>query len=280
VRYLVDGYAGKSDVLTLSHGANLSTALRPATASVGLLLLLPGLIVLGVRAVIDPKWGERAASHAPTPSDPQLPTQKHPDPNAVLIIASLTSWGLIFLILGLQLWVGEVEQLTFFDAHLSFSLFVPACGFLGALVFVIDIFQGGRQDVNTREFAMRLVLAPYVAIIVVIFVGGTFTSIRLDNVQAQAALAFFSGFLVVLFLQGLTERGNEILGKWRSDNRYEPSEIAKTFKLDREEDLKLRKTNLRYLIQLQALPEDELRVLGRQTDQCLMSTDIIAVMDI
>ena len=41
---------------------------------------------------------------------------------------------------------------------------------------------------------MRLVLAPYVAIIIVIFFGGTFTFIQLTNLQAQAALAFFSGF--------------------------------------------------------------------------------------
>lgn len=113
---------------------------------------------------------------------------------------------------------------------------------------------------------MRLVLAPYVAIVIVIFFGGTFTFIQLTNLQAQAALAFFSGFLVVLFLQGLTERGNEVLGQWRSDNRYEPSEIARRFNLDREEDLKLRKANLKYLAQLQALPEGDLRVLGRQTD--------------
>jgi hypothetical protein len=36
--------------------------------------------------------------------------------------------------------------------------------------------------------------------------------------------------------------------------------------LDREEDLKLRNANLKYLAQLQALPEADLRVLGRQTD--------------
>jgi hypothetical protein len=83
------------------------------------------------------------------------------------------------------------------------------------------------------------VLAPYVAIVIVIFFGGTFTFIQLTNLESQAALAFFSGFLVVLFLQGLTERGNELLGQWRSDNRYESSEIARKFGLDREEDLKL-----------------------------------------
>src|SRR5712691_4732093 len=82
--------------------------------------------------------------------------------------------------------------------------------------------ERGDSRFNTfRELAMRVVLAPYVAMIIVIFFGGTFTFIQLTTLESQAALAFFSGFLVVLFLQGLTERGNELLGQWRSSNRYD-----------------------------------------------------------
>jgi hypothetical protein len=267
IRYVADGYQEKPTGLQISERANLSMVLLPASTPVGLLLLIPGIVVLASRAAVDLVWGTRAERSLGRRSKPKLAAEAPLDPNAWLAIASLASWGVMFCVLWLWMRQEKVESLTFFDTGLSFSLFIPACGFLGALVFVIDLFQRGRQEVNAfREFAMRLVLAPYVAIIIVIFFGGTFTFIQLTNLQAQAALAFFSGFLVVLFLQGLTERGNEVLGQWRSDNRYEPSEIARRFDLEREEDLKLRKANLKYLAQLQALPEADLRVLGRQTD--------------
>jgi hypothetical protein len=267
LRYVADGYHEKATGLQLSERATLSTVLLPAPTPGGLLLLIPGVVVLASWAAVGLAWGNRADRPLGRRREPTLAAGAHPDPNAWLAIASLASWGVVLVVLWLWMRQAKIETLTFFDTGLSFSLFVPACGFLGALVFVIDLFQRGRQEVNAfREFAMRLVLAPYVAIIIVIFFGGTFTFIQPTNLQAQAALAFFSGLLVVLFLQGLTERGNEVLGQWRSDNRYEPSEIASRFDLDREEDLKLRKANLKYLAQLQALPEADLRVLGRQTD--------------
>jgi hypothetical protein len=267
IRYVADGYQERTTDPKISERANLSMVLLPASTPVGLLLLIPGIVVLASWAAVALAWGKRAERSIGRQSEPKLAAEEHLDPNAWLAIASLASWGVMFFVLWLWMRQEKIESLTFFDTGLSFSLFVPACGFLGALVFVIDLFQRGRQEVNAfREFAMRLVLAPYVAIVIVIFFGGTFTFIQLTNLQAQAALAFFSGFLVVLFLQGLTERGNEVLEQWRSDNRYEPSEIAIRFNLDREEDRKLRKANLKYLAQLQALPEADLRVLGRQTD--------------
>ena len=78
------------------------------------------------------------------------------------------------------------------------------------------------------------------------------------KLETQATVAFFSGFLVVLVLQMLTEKGNEILGQWRSKSRYEPSELAVRFHLDTADDLKLREINLKYLEQFRSLPEDEL----------------------
>jgi hypothetical protein len=268
VKYTAEGYQEKSiGDLVLSERASLSVVLQPNLSPVGLLLLIPGIVVLALQAVIDLTQDAEGKMRAVKPLDPKSPPNKWPDPNAWLIIASLVSWGLMFFALCHSMRMNGIESLTFFDPSLSFPLFVPACGFLGALVWVIDLFQQKRPAINTfRQFAMRLVLAPYVAIIIVIFFGGTFTFIQLTNLESRAALAFFSGFLVVLFLQGLTERGNEILGRWRSDNRYEPSEIARKFGLDREDDLKLRKANLKYLAQLQAFSEDDLRVLGRQTD--------------
>jgi hypothetical protein len=214
IRYVADGYQERTTDLKISERANLSMVLLPASTPVGLLLLIPGIVVLASWAAVDLMWGNRADRSLGPRREPTRAAEAPLDPNAWLAIASLASWGVMFVVLWLWMRQAKVESLTFFDTGLSFSLFVPACGFLGALVFVIDLFQRGRQEVNVfREFAMRLVLAPYVAIVIVIFFGGTFTFIQLTNLQAQAALAFFSGFLVVLFLQGLTERGNEVLGQ-------------------------------------------------------------------
>jgi len=266
MKYTAEGYQDWSPPgeLLLSERANLSIVLEPCPTPFGLLLLIPGIVVLTWWAYTGRGHGNILPAE---PLDLESPEDERSDPNALLLIVSLGLWGLVFF--GLWLWMNlrSIESLTFFDTNLSFSLFVPVCGFLGALVFAMDLVQQKHPSITTfRELAMRVLLAPYVAMIIVIFFGGTFTFIQLTNLESQAALAFFSGFLVVLCLQGLTERGNEILGQWQSSNRYEPSEIALAFKLGMEEDLKLRKANLKYLVQLQALPEADLRALGRQTD--------------
>jgi hypothetical protein len=266
VKYTAEGYQDWSPpgALVLSERANLSIVLQPHPTPFGLLLLIPGIVVLTWWTYTGRRHGKLLPAE---PLDPESPDEERADPNAGLLIVSLGLWGLVFFVLWLWMHLRSIESLTFFDTNLSFSLFVPVCGFLGALVFAMDLVQHKHPSIQTfRELAMRVLLAPYVAMIIVIFFGGTFPFIQLTTLESQAALAFFSGFLVVLFLQGLTERGNELLGQWRSSNRYEPSEIALACKLGMEEDLKLRKVNLKYLVQLQTLPEADLRALGRQTD--------------
>jgi hypothetical protein len=110
------------------------------------------------------------------------------------------------------------------------------------------------------------VLAPYVAIVTVLLFGGTFQVIDLTRLGPQATAAFVSGFLVVLVLQSLAEKGNELVGQWRTTARYEPSEIGREFGLRMDEDVKLQKANLKYLDQLGALSEEELRMLAKQTE--------------
>jgi len=105
-----------------------------------------------------------------------------------------------------------------------------------------------------------------VAIVTVILFGGAFQIIDLTKLGSQATAAFFSGFLVVLALQTLAEKGNEILGQWRATSRYEPSEIARQFNLHMEEDVKLQKAHLKYLEQLWALSKDELRTMAIHTE--------------
>jgi hypothetical protein len=133
---------------------------------------------------------------------------------------------------------------------------------------VIDVFLKEKQDAKTSmEFVLRLVLGPYVAIVMVLLFSNTFNFIQVSNhLEAQATVAFFSGFLVVLVLQSLSEKGNELLGQWRSASRYEPTEIARTFHLAVEEDLRLKKVNLKYLDQLRVLKKEDLVHMAKQSD--------------
>jgi hypothetical protein len=67
--------------------------------------------------------------------------------------------------------------LHFFHPTLSFALSVPVFGFIGAMLFVIDFFRTGAQGApDYREFALRLVLGPYVAIVMVLLFRGCFPS--------------------------------------------------------------------------------------------------------
>jgi hypothetical protein len=256
VEYRADGHttAVKENYI-LRDGSDLSASLNPFWLPTGLVLLVPAILVLALRAGME--WRGRRTSQTP-----------QSDPNPKLILACLGSWGIVFFVLWIM--PGGDENVSFFNPRLSFSLSIPAFGFIGALVFVIDLFQTGRQNAvgaKEKEFALRLVLGPYAAIVMVLLLKDTFKLTEsLDKLETQAALAFFSGFLVVLVLQGLTEKGNEVLGRWRAASRYEPSEIAVKFKLDLEEDLKLRKANLKYLAQLRTIPAADLQALAKTTE--------------
>jgi hypothetical protein len=81
----------------------------------------------------------------------------------------------------------------------SFSLAVPIFGFLGSLLFLIDVFQrrtppeeNEKEDINTSmEFVLRLVLGPYVAIVMVLLFRDTIPFMRVpDEPGAQATSRF------------------------------------------------------------------------------------------
>lgn len=225
----------------------------------GLVLLLPGIIVLGFRAAIEGR-AERGDS---APAD-GAGAKKAADLNSHLIPVCLICWLATFLALGVISLATGSTTLSILDSDLEFRPFVPFFGLLGAMVFVMDLFRGKKTlDIGT-EFAMRLVLGPYVAIVMVVLFEDNIRFVDLSGPKAQAALAFLSGFLVVLFLQGVTERGNELLGRWREGARYQPSEIAKKFGLDMRDDQRLRQdANLKYLGQLRTLPDAALKEKGK-----------------
>lgn len=226
----------------------------------GLVLLLPGILVLGLRSTLI-RWAERGRP----PIQEAGGDAGRMDLNSLLIPVCLMSWLVTFLILWYVSSYTDGTTLAIFDRELRFRPFVPFFGLLGAMVFVIDLFRGKKAAGFGTEFALRLVLGPYVAIVMVVLFEDNFTFVQLSGPKAQAALSFFSGFLVVLFLQGITERGNELLGRWREEARYEPSEIAAKFKLNMRDDLRLRQEgNLKYLGQLRNLPDSVVKEKGKE----------------
>lgn len=256
VTYSAEGVQAKEvKNALLVEGGDLSASLSFDWFPFGLLLLIPAVVILALRAGLDWRWKQSPEEHAR-------------DGSPILIFTSLVIWGATFLILWWALRDKTSNNLHYFHPGLSFPLAVPVFGFLGSLLFVTDVFLKGKQDANTSmEFVLRLVLGPYVAIVMVLLFSNTFNFIQVSNhLEAQATVAFFSGFLVVLVLQSLSEKGNELLGQWRSASRYEPTEIARTFNLAMEEDLKLKKINLKYLDQLRVLARDDLIQIARQSD--------------
>jgi hypothetical protein len=253
VEYSYDGLGLGVVDRFLMPGSDISPTLRFASFPSALILLIPGIAVLGLLAYISLRWK----------LEPDM-QRRVGDP--MLMIASLVLWGAIFALLWFLLKSREGSGLHFFHPTLSFALSVPIFGFIGAMLFVIDLFRTGAQGApDYREFALRLALGPYVAIVTVLLFGGAFQIIDLAKLGSQATAAFFSGFLVVLALQTLAEKGNEILGQWRATARYEPSEIARQFNLHMEEDVKLQKAHLKYLEQLRALSKDELKTMAIHT---------------
>ncbi|MFZ5451237.1 MAG: carboxypeptidase-like regulatory domain-containing protein [Thermodesulfobacteriota bacterium] len=173
--------------------------------------------------------------------------------------------GLVWTITLLGLAFLGVRKLHFFSSQLEFDFYVPILGFLGALLYMFHMFQKGEEKIpKGKEFGMRVLLAPYVAIIMVVLFGRDLGLVDLNSTAGRGTLAFFSGLLVITALQKIIENGQERLGRWREASRYEASEIAKEFKLTLEEDLKLRKGDLAYLVQLEQYDEEQLREKARK----------------
>jgi len=153
-----------------------------------------------------------------------------------------------------------IHQIQFFHRSMSIEFFVPLLGYFGSLLYVFDIFRGKNDDsIKDKEFGMRIIMAPYVAIVMVALFGKEFDVIDLESATGQGTLAFISGLLVVVVIQGMIERANEFLGKWRRKiNPYVASPLAEKFKLSEIEDKALGDIALRYPYQLSMWPDDDL----------------------
>jgi hypothetical protein len=240
-------------------------------------LLVPGLLGLGFATVKD--WLETPGSTkraSASPAEKRVLSdggKKNGGASALLgnrfAIAFLSALVWVGALALLALWGGigslGVDELYLFDPELSFEFFVPILGFLGALIYVLDLFRRGREDIpRGTEFGMRLILGPYVAIIMVMLLGKDLELVDLTSPVGRGAIAFFSGLVVVAALQKLIESGQERLGRWRQRSRYEPSEIARAFDLSQQEDQKLRDAGLKYLLQLMEHSYEQLRSMAKE----------------
>ena len=231
-----------------------------------LLLLVPGVVGLWIAAAKEHWFGPGDNEGTPAGEEPSNAEQ---DPSRLsqnrFIIAAMagTIWGLTLLAMAACLPALSPENgaplFHLYHSELGFSLFVPILGYIGALLYVLDLSRRGREDIpQGTEFGMRLIMGPYVAIVMVLF-AENIGLLDANEPFGQGILAFFSGLLVVIAFQGLVEKGQEVLGSWRENARYAPSEIAKKFELTKQEDLDLRKAGLRHLSQLRARSPEALK---------------------
>lgn len=220
-------------------------------------LLIPGIIGLVSAALKD--WRDRKKMTKLQRPVSELTTQQ--ENQFLMALWNAIVWSITLLLLA---YLG-VRRLHFFSPQLGFEFYVPILGFIGALLYMFHMFHKGEEEVpKGKEFGMRVLLAPYVAIIVVVLFGRDLGLVDLKSTAGRGTLAFFSGLLVVTALQQIIEKGQERLGRWREASRYEASEIAKAFNLSIDEDLKLRKGDLAYLVQLEQCTEDQLRDKARK----------------
>jgi hypothetical protein len=228
-----------------------------------LLLLLPGAAGLGVAAVKEHCERKRKCAQVRASGTQQQPSPSEDGLDNRFLVAAVaaTIWlvTLAFMIPLVEPNEAGVPFYKLFHEEFGFYLFVPVLGYIGALLYVLDLSRRGSEDIpKGTEFGMRLVMGPYVAIVMVWF-AEDIDFFKAESPLAQGILAFVSGLLVVIALQGLVEKGQEVLGRWRDKARYAPSKIAKQFNLTKEQDLELREAGIQDLLQLAARTEDSLK---------------------
>jgi hypothetical protein len=114
VAHSADGYTPISKDLVLLEGSDLSGSLEPFGLPTGFVLLIPAILVLGLRAGLE--WREHRISRV-----------QASDLNPLLILTCLVSWG------GVLLWLwrmpGGDKTISFFNPRLAFSLSCPSLRF-------------------------------------------------------------------------------------------------------------------------------------------------------
>jgi hypothetical protein len=251
--YQAPGYGKLKDTINIEGNKEIHKFLHKDSVNgwLTILLLVPGVFGLIVA------WIKERADRNKLAND---------STHGRMLVALVN--GIVWAVVLAWIWhyasqVHGVTKIRFFHSSLAFEFFVPLLGYLGSLIFVFDLFRGKDSDsFKEKEFGMRIIMAPYVSIIMVALFGKEFEFINLDleSDTGQGVLAFVSGLIVVVAIQGIIERANEILGKWRRNNNpYVASPLAKKFELSEDEDQELSKIALRHPEQLLMWSDDDLR---------------------
>jgi hypothetical protein len=250
--YQAPGYGKLEDTITVTKESNRTIVKKIQRDSVDgwltILLLIPGVLGLLVA------WFKESY-------DVRNATSKSANGRMAVALVNGVVWAAVLT----WIWynaslVHGVTKIQFFNSSLAIEFFVPLLGYLGSLLFVFDLFRAKNSDsFKDKEFGMRIIMGPYVAMVIVALFGKEFDFINLESETDQGALAFVSGLIVVVAIQGIIERANEMLGKWRrKNNPYEASPLAEKFKLSEDEDKELNKIVLRHPDQLLMWSNDDL----------------------
>jgi hypothetical protein len=254
ITYRAPGYGKLEDRIIVANGMEEITKRMHRDSVNGwstIMLLIPG--VFGLLVACIKEYADRKK------------VTNSPKRNQNRMLVALAN-GIVWAIVLAWIWhyassVPGVTKIQFFHSSLAFEFFVPLLGYLGSLLFVFDLFRGRDNDsFKDKEFGMRIIMGPYVAMVIVALFGKEFDFVNLQSDTGQGVLAFISGLIVVVAIQGIIERANEMLGKWRRKNDpYLPSPLAKMFNLSEIEDKELSKASLRHPEQLLMLSVDDLK---------------------
>ena len=254
ITYRAPGYGKLEDRIIVTTGMEEITKRMHRDSVNGwstIIILIPGVFGLLVACI------KEYADRKKKTSSPKG------NPNRMLVALAN---GVVWAIVLAWIWyrassMPGVTKIQFFHSSLAFEFFVPLLGYLGSLLFVFDLFRGKDNDsFKHKEFGMRIIMGPYIAMVIVALFGKEFDFINLQSDTGQGALAFISGLIVVVAIQGIIERANEMLGKWRRKNDpYLASPIAQKFNLSEIEDKELSKAGLRYPEQLLMLSAAEIK---------------------
>jgi hypothetical protein len=171
-------------------------------------------------------------------------------------------WAVVLAAIWFKMNEKGINTIQLFHPALTFEFYIPLLGLFGSLLFVFDLFLNPRDKFKGKEFGMRIIMAPYIAIVMVLIFGNDFT--MLGSHTGRATLAFISGLLVVVVLQGIIERANSMLGNWRRKSENQQSPIAQRFNLNEDEEKRLSLMHIRHPGQLLEIKDEKLMEKAKQ----------------
>lgn len=127
---------------------NTGTPSDTCNCLIPFLLMIPGLLGLLFASIKD--YWDNVERKRQNLKEEDIPKNHF----SFAFLNSLT-WIFTLVLLALL----GIKELHFFDQKLKFGFSVPILGFLGAMLFVLDMFRKGRKDIQRgKEFAIRIIM--------------------------------------------------------------------------------------------------------------------------